>query len=349
MAGKRHHYIPRFLQRGFLDEKAKKDYTFMYLDGGAKRPSKIDNVGVEGFFYSAEGETDLDDKITALEGKYAQQINELRENPSDWFCFEDIAEIIYHFEVRTNNFRKNFHSSGEVFLHQMKERFAARDVLEPLLRTELNNKLSTKDAVNKILKENNVPKGLRKEMQGKFRSLVEQYIDIYIDQILSAIKDAIEFNIREKFASVVKKGHINGLLEGLKNNNKVDIYKSLKYQIVKTDFPMLLSDSIVIFELGNCVEFKPFYDTTENLKAIYFPISSNLLIYASTDGNNPKLDVLNEMAAKCSKEFFIACEDSSYFGRMQKFIGKNCQLLTESDMQKILNEVIHEQMSRIGK
>ncbi len=50
MSGKRQHYIPRFLQRGFLMGNSKKENTYMYLNGGAQRPSNINNVGVEGFF-----------------------------------------------------------------------------------------------------------------------------------------------------------------------------------------------------------------------------------------------------------------------------------------------------------
>ncbi len=347
MAGKRHHYIPRFLQRGFLNENAKKDYTFIYLNDGAKRPSKIDNVGVEGFFYSADGETDLDDKITELEGKYAQHIGKLRENPSSFISFEDIAEIIFHFEIRTNNFRRNFHSSGEIFLHQMKERFTERNVLEPILRAELNNKLFNGGEVDKLLIEKNIPKKNKKKLKNEMREKIGVFIDVYMEHILTTIKDAMDFNISKRFKDVVKKGHINGLTRGMNENNKVNIYSSLNYKIINTDFNILLSDSIVIFEMEGLSEFKPFYDTKDILKAIYFPISSNVLIYAFRNEDDPKLSVLNEMSAKCSKDFFIACEDSPYFEQMQKSIGKNCQLLTESEMHTILNNVIQEKLSEI--
>lgn len=347
MAGKRHHYIPRFLQRGFLNENAKKDYTFIYLNDGAKRTSKIDNVGVEGFFYSADGETDLDHKITELEGKYAQHISKLRENPLISISFEEIAEIIFHFEIRTNNFRRNFHSSGEVFLHKMKERFTERNMLEPILRAELNNKLDNSDEVDKLLIEGNAPKNQREKLKKEIRERAGIFVDVHMEKILITIKDAMEFNISKRFKDVVKKGHINGMTKGLNENNKVNIYKSLNYKIINTDFNILLSDSIVIFEMEGLSEFKPFYDTKDILKAIYFPISSNLLIYAFTNEDDPKLSVLNEMSAKCSKDFFIACEDSPYFELMQKCIGINCQLLTESEMHTILNDVIQETMSKI--
>ncbi|MEG3128138.1 DUF4238 domain-containing protein [Pantoea cypripedii] len=123
MAGKRHHYIPRFLQRGFLMGNPKKEYTYMYLNGGGQRPSKIDKVGVEGYFYSISGEAELDDVYTDLESTYADIISKLRTFPLEKINDGEVAEIISHFEVRTNNLRRSFYSSSKDFLNKMTEDF----------------------------------------------------------------------------------------------------------------------------------------------------------------------------------------------------------------------------------
>lgn len=47
MAGKRQHYIPRFLQRGFLDvSDSKADRTWLYRRGEKPRLVGIRDVGV---------------------------------------------------------------------------------------------------------------------------------------------------------------------------------------------------------------------------------------------------------------------------------------------------------------
>lgn len=123
MAGKRHHYIPRFLQRGFLMGNPKKEYTYMCLKGGVQRRSKIDNVGVEGFFYSISGEVELDDVYTNLENTHSDIIRKLKNLPLERIDEGELAEIISHFEVRTNNLRRSFYSSSKDFLNKMTEKF----------------------------------------------------------------------------------------------------------------------------------------------------------------------------------------------------------------------------------
>ena len=72
MAGKRQHYVPRLLQRGFLTpSRPGLELTWLHRCGVEARRVSIRDVGVGEYFYSKlrdDGEATLDDLITELEG-----------------------------------------------------------------------------------------------------------------------------------------------------------------------------------------------------------------------------------------------------------------------------------------
>ncbi len=82
MSGKRHHFIPQFLQRGFASQSTNKDtYTWVYRKGEINSfNANIKNIGLEGYFYAENKETTLDEIITDAETEYAIYVNELRNN-----------------------------------------------------------------------------------------------------------------------------------------------------------------------------------------------------------------------------------------------------------------------------
>lgn len=348
MAGKRHHYIPRFLQRGFLMNEAKKEYTYMYLNGGGIRPSKIDNVGVEGLFYSVDGESELDDVYTNLENNYATIINKIRSSPFDKINTLEMAEIVSHFEVRTNNLRKSFHSSSKSFLDKMTESFLKVDVLKPIVQNELKKIFNTVGAIDNLMSNLDVPGEHRELLVKNIPIMLEMHLENYITSNLEPIRGMFKLAVDQHLKGVVKKGHINGMIRNISENMKVEAYKNLNYRVISTDFSLILGDSVVFFEFDGLKEFKPFYDVKNTLKSVYLPISSNLFIYGSEDNTVPKLEIINEMSAKCSSDFFIACEKKSHFSSIQGLIGKNCTLLTDDEMHEILKEIIAEKMLQLS-
>src|SRR4051794_11131233 len=53
MAGKRQHYVPKLLQRGFLDgPPGEAERTWLHRRGANARPVGIRDIGVEDWFYS---------------------------------------------------------------------------------------------------------------------------------------------------------------------------------------------------------------------------------------------------------------------------------------------------------
>ncbi|HGG7003028.1 TPA: DUF4238 domain-containing protein, partial [Salmonella enterica subsp. enterica serovar Abortusovis] len=64
MAGKRQHFIPRFLQRAFSIERNGKYFTNWYRKDYSKNNMIIENIGLENKFYSIFDDSSVDDKMT---------------------------------------------------------------------------------------------------------------------------------------------------------------------------------------------------------------------------------------------------------------------------------------------
>ncbi|WP_223563860.1 hypothetical protein [Pantoea agglomerans] len=283
---------------------------------------------------------------TRLESDYASIINKIREQPFAEFDKSDLAKIVYHFELRTNNLRRSFFSSSKIFLDEMTGRFLKIDVLKPLIEKELKRSILNGSVIADVFDNLGIPKQNRDALFEHILPMIEINIESYINSVIEPIKNSFKLSVNEKLKSAIKEGHINGMLMNTSKNPKLEVYEKLNYSVIKTNFNLILGDSIVFFEFENLREFKPFYDIKNNLNSVYLPISSNLFVFGTKNNSEPKIEIFNEMGAKCSSEFFIASEISSDFSTLQHHIGKNCDLLTDTEMQNILNNVIAEQMSR---
>lgn len=109
MAGKRQHYVPRLLQRGFLaDDDGER--TWLHRAGGPVRLVGIKDVGTEDWFYSrkgAPGELTLDDAITTFEQDLGKDVAILRTTPAGAQIEAGLAaRITVHLVMRTVHLRR---------------------------------------------------------------------------------------------------------------------------------------------------------------------------------------------------------------------------------------------------
>lgn len=116
MAGKRQHYIPRLLQRGFLaDPDDEAERTWLHRHGISARLVGIRDIGVTDWFYSRKslnGQPTLDDTITEYELDLAKSVKSLREAaPGTTVAAHQAAETVVHLVLRAAHLR-NLVSSG---------------------------------------------------------------------------------------------------------------------------------------------------------------------------------------------------------------------------------------------
>lgn len=127
MSGKRHHFLPQFLLKGFASrKKGKQTYCWVYPATSNPREDNVKNVGFEGYFYGNPEESEADAAITKAEDRYANFANELRETPATGrISSQQAAELAVHISIRTRHIRSTFSSAAANFLRKISEELLA--------------------------------------------------------------------------------------------------------------------------------------------------------------------------------------------------------------------------------
>ena len=110
MAGKRQHFMPRFLQQGFASRvKNDETYTWVFRKGALPFEANITKVGVESEFYNENEDTEADDLITKDEAtKFAGLVRAIRDGEPSSLSDPRLPQLIAHLEIRTRHLRQNF-------------------------------------------------------------------------------------------------------------------------------------------------------------------------------------------------------------------------------------------------
>jgi hypothetical protein len=120
MAGKRQHYVPKFLQRGFLARKRSEsegEWTWWHFRGDSPKPLAITHIGVEEYFYSRlskDGGRTLDDVITDRESGIQEDLTHARESPFGTLLDSvRMGRLVAHFVLRTAFIRSVFGNAAQ--------------------------------------------------------------------------------------------------------------------------------------------------------------------------------------------------------------------------------------------
>jgi hypothetical protein len=324
MSGVRHHVLPRFLLKGFIcQKKGKQKFTWVYSKGKKPYKSNIINVSVESNFYGKEGECNADEGITKLERGYAVLIDKLRQESEKTGVVEVnealIPDFISHLVIRTKHLRSSLYESTDIFLSELEK--------------ELSN-------------FNNIKKIVFKKLQiEKPNTLVELLSSSkgsnFLDNHESELKKLFQLNIRSiksQLLEIVKETHIKTLADNPNPQERISMYKQLKWIICNANSSLILGDTGCLFETDGSRRFKSFHDKNDNIKNIYLPISSNKMLIGS-HSQISRIDFLeiNEAIVKSSREFFVCSDFLMGANNILSLIGQESELIKHTEIQEIIS------------
>ena len=138
MAGKRQHYVPRLLQRGFLHDPADEaERTWLHRANAPARLVGIRDVGVEDWFYSRKaqaGEQTLDDLITEFERDLGKDVRQLREAaPGTAIEPAQAARTVVHLVMRTAHLRRTISNGVQSATDEIEALFTSPEQLGSML------------------------------------------------------------------------------------------------------------------------------------------------------------------------------------------------------------------------
>lgn len=334
MSGKRQHFIPRFLQTGFANEK---QLTWVYRKGSKTFKANIVNVGVETYFYSHQGDNEADDLITEAERPYSSTIKSLRESNQQPPA-RQIAEMIAHFEVRTRNLRKNFLDATDYLITKIFEKLSDDEFFKKwVIRRIRKDPSFIKSEIKKVIPKN----GFLKFFLWPITKIVHLLAPLIIERNFSSMAPFIQHlksKLPETLKGASKSGHIRALKQSVSPKIRMDRYKDLKFEIIEIpEGNLILGDSIVFFNTEE-KGYSAFLNKDQTLKEVFLPINSNKVLIGFSKEFTTQLCLLNEIIAQCSLEFFIAKDESPSNDLFKAEIGKKAEIISSDEIEEILFE-----------
>lgn len=342
MSGERHHFIPRFLQKGFSSRQTKKDiYCWAFPKEEKPFQPNIKNVGIETLFYSIASETELDDKISLEEESiYSPLIIKLRKGIINNCDAIEISGMLAHFEIRSQHIRSNAKTIMSECAQTIKNILSNPSALDDLLTKIINPN-------SKKFKQRLLESGISDEV---FMDLITTNPG-FIEQCKQSIKHTIPIIFHDQRSTIIKSvyetikaTHIKNLNESLWPKNRLLRYSTLNYSIQNypnNDLP--LGDSIVLFNITGERKYTPFLDKSNELISVILPLSPNqYLIGTQSKGDIPQYSNLALEIARCSFEYFISSKNDQLAQSYQAEIGTNSFWLKSSEIQKIIADCFEE-------
>ena len=335
MAGKRQHTIPRFLQKGFAS-RSEGDGVFVWVYRKDATGDEINtkNVGVERFFYGKPGEVSVDDEITDLESEYSPLLDELRSK-SGQVSDSRLPGLIAHLCTRTRYLRKSFADTTDLLLEQIHERLRDERVIR---------RLFAKPIYRERLIEGLVARGATSEQASDAMELLgprlPQLLEPAIPDMVSTVDSMMDF-AKSKFPDAIREAHIKALSKNPSARGRSDTYADFSWFILGAESPLILGDSLCLFETGGNRRFKPLDDKGDDVQRVFLPISATRMLIGTPFRKRPKLDSLriNEAVAKCSAEFFISSTQRRLESSLVRSIGRRAGILTDEEVDKLVDEI----------
>lgn len=338
MSGKRQHYIPQFLQKGFAinaEQDSHKRQVWMHRQGATPKKVNTRHVGVENFFYSGFKDPHLDNSITAFESAHNSllkpdtQITEIDK--------EAVGNLLAHLEIRTQHLRKSFQASADTLFEETLKFLKSDELLTQLIHDliEQGSPLFF-DAMWSEFRARGFDSKDLSEL-GLTSQRLKEIMAACIPQFTSMIRSK-EKEYALAVSSAGKSGQLKALNKTLAPQSKTERFAELNFEIQRQDeMAFVLGDSIVLFHIDGERPFKPFLEKGDCLRSVYLPLSPNSVLIGSSSPPSFDLKLLSNEIIASSNEFFIAdrpFSDSEQSG----LIGQNAHLLTSTEIREIVLE-----------
>jgi len=345
MAGKRQHYVPQALQRGFVSRwRGQNAYTCVYRKGAEPFETNIRNAAVESHFYVDLDGEEADSQITEREGEYGALLNHLRAYGSaESIDSERLAELVAHFEIRTRSLRENFKDMAGFVANELFRVLEEPGMFEQYLRRELDRDPAFLDGpVGEQLRE----KGISQEQI----DVIFANRDALFEFALPQIRDGLAQTARELRTELpgiletsLRKGHVSALQRSLSPESKIARYRNLVFSVIDTGSVRVpLGDSITVFVTNAGESISSFYDGSRDLDCLLIPVGEQRVLIGRSSEYSPRTRDIPAVIARVSFEQFIAAGDTPEYRCLAEEIGKDADLLSTDELLRIVWETLGE-------
>lgn len=311
MAGKRQHYVPRLLQRGFLDDPTDDaERTWLHRPGAGARLVGIRDVGVEDWFYSRkspDGMPTLDDAITDYERDLAKNVRTLRDAaPGTAIDAVLAAETVVHFVLRAAHLRRIISSATTSASDEIAALFADPARLGTMLG--LNGQTLSPTVTDAIaasaakLVPAGFPSALTERLMG---FLVREVGDQLVVQAVAMLGPLFP-TLFGGLSAKIRETHNSLLEKPLDDNGWVAAFREFDWSVEEaTD--LILPDAIALSQEDGRPLEPLLFTTAADTSLVLMPVAHDRMLVGRRD-RSARVDLsgFNEKAAAGCEAFFIA-------------------------------------------
>ena len=345
MAGIRQHILPRFLLKGFASQvQGKKIFTWVYRKDRKAFEASLNRVSVERYFYGEAGEDTADDKITSLESRYSVIIDDLRKRGDGTEIFDPrLGEIIAHLCIRTKHLRDSLRESSEYLIEKIQDYVSEPGNIKKLV---LNRPDLMKETIEKNLDAYKIPPDSRNLVS----SLVKQMLPSILESQEPEFRGLLQTITAEMVKMVpnsVRDSHIKALEQSPVPEPRAEDYKKLRWFVCESDEPLILGDCGCLFETEVIGKFKTLTELSKKLANVFLPIASNRVLLGSSKPPPPKIDfrIINQAAAKFSKDFFVSASQSSILEGYSGLIGIEAGIISTEELDRMTGDLFAQELA----
>lgn len=354
MAGKNQHFVPQFLQRGFVSTepenvgfghkpkkaKKKKSKAWVFDRGKKAYLTSVRNKGAERYFYGVE-DSAADVRITNAESEYAGLVNELRTNTVNTCLFSSrlrIAELVAHLFVRTKHVRNSLEEAGGIMLETAESLLGTRADFERFVRTVFRRKA---DEIEEGLYDNLTP-AQQKIARRKLRENPE-ILSSALEKVTQEMVASNPFSepflqqLKDGIPEMVRNAHIEIFSESVAPADRVEQLRMFHWFLHTENYgSFILGDTISLCQALDG-RYKSYLSESKECERILLPISSQHMLVGSIEPRMQKLDVeaINQASAAISQDFFIASQNTDRERSYAQLLNTESSVIEAHELEKV--------------
>lgn len=333
---KQHHFLPKFLLKGFaFDVRGIEVYTFMFRKGVQPKPVNTRNVGQERFFHGEPGESNLEHMMQVKEDGYARLVEKLRAGAMP-IAPQEVADFVANLIIRTRNLRRGLVTATEELLCALDG--AVSRAPQSRLRRSL------KMGLKKELKESGLGQLIRGLPSAK-RKLARQMVAKQLretDARSAYTSLLVEFRSSADISGMVAKAHIGALSKaGGAPPRLVSLLSEYEWTTQKCSEPTwILGDVGCVAKRKGIEQLCNPAMNLADVEVLMLPISATVLLTGrrSDAGLDLTPDLFNVAAAELSESFFVSAQNTERQCLYAQRIGDRFELISAEELRQIADE-----------
>lgn len=345
MAGRKQHFIPKSVLRGFLINGDGNDLTtWAFVKDRAPFKVSINNFAAQRHFYSKASDSlkeTLDDKITRHENEFARTLDLLR-SIDDGISADPrmVGEIISHLSIRGAFARDMFKQGAEEMIGLIGENLGKVDGMRALLfsgggRDDSPIRRAVREEVEKL-------RGLGINFPEGVEEAVVSAVDENFDSVFGLLQPQLaEFlsMFQSSIGDAARSGHVQALDQEVVPKAWLIKLQDMRWRVCDVRNPVLLPDCIAIAVGGASDDCMPFLlSGGQDYEKVFMPISSSKMLVGSFGDISWSCENFNVLAAKCSYSFFISAANDDQIRAVSSSIGEVSRGFVSSTVEGVVAE-----------